>query len=223
MVPTPDFLRAAVEQRQGSVPAQVLLWRWSSQAAKWGTFPEDSSKHWLSKTQKKTFTWNVKIENSAVKPWCSGFWGLKCLPSSPAQIHPSRPSSRMWSHPAQPLLCPHCWSPRDTQISWTSCPITAFHNTTGSVSYRYQFFFFFLSFFFFYWSIVDLQSFRCIAKWFIHINMCLCMYIYIHMYICIPFQILFHCRLLQDIDYRSLCYTVGLCCLAILYIVLCIC
>ena len=148
MVPTPDFLRAAVEQRQGSVPAQVLLWRWSSQAAKWGTFPEDSSKYWLSKTQKKTFTWNVKIESSAVKPWCSGFWGLKCLPSSPAQIHPSRPSSRMWSHPAQPLLCPHCWSPRDTQISWTSCPITAFHNTTGSVSYRYQFFFFFLSFFF---------------------------------------------------------------------------
>ena len=25
------------------------------------------------------------------------------------------------------------------------------------------------------------------------------------------FQILFHCRLLQDIEYSSLCYTVGLC------------
>ena len=53
------------------------------------------------------------------------------------------------------------------------------------------------SFFFliFNWSIVDLQCFRCTAKWFI--------------YIYILFQILFHCRLLQDIEYSSLCYTVG--------------
>ena len=42
-------------------------------------------------------------------------------------------------------------------------------------------------------------------------------------YIYILFQILFHYRLLQDIEYRSLCYTVGPCCLCILYIVVCIC
>ena len=48
-------------------------------------------------------------------------------------------------------------------------------------------------------------------------------YIYIYIYIYILFQILFHCRLLQHIEYSSLCYTVGLCCLSILYTVVCIC
>ena len=39
-------------------------------------------------------------------------------------------------------------------------------------------------------------------------------------YICIfLFQILFHYSLLQDIEYGSLCYTVGPCCLSILYTV----
>jgi len=36
------------------------------------------------------------------------------------------------------------------------------------------------------------------------------------------FNILFHYRLLQDIEYRSLCYRVGLCWLPILYIVVCV-
>ena len=36
------------------------------------------------------------------------------------------------------------------------------------------------------------------------------------LYIYIFFQILFHYRLLQDIEYSSLCYTVGLCWLSIL-------
>ena len=70
---------------------------------------------------------------------------------------------------------------------------------------------------FFYWSIVDLQchvSFRCTAKWFIYI------YVYIYIYF---FQILFHYRLLQDIEYSFLCYTVDLCWLSILYIVVYIC
>ena len=39
----------------------------------------------------------------------------------------------------------------------------------------------------------------------------------------ILFHILFHYGLLQDIKYSSLCYTVGPCCLSILYIVVCIC
>ena len=42
-------------------------------------------------------------------------------------------------------------------------------------------------------------------------------YIYIYIYI------LFHCGLLQDIEYSSLCYTVGPCCLSALYIIVCIC
>ena len=64
----------------------------------------------------------------------------------------------------------------------------------------------------FYWSIVNLQcciSFKCIAKWFS------CTYIL--------FQILFHYRLLQDIEYSYLCCTVSSCCLPILYIVVCKC
>ena len=45
-------------------------------------------------------------------------------------------------------------------------------------------------------------------------------YIYIKLYI---FQILFHFNLLQVIEYSSLCYWLGLCCLSILYIVVYIC
>ena len=41
--------------------------------------------------------------------------------------------------------------------------------------------------------------------------------IYLNIYI------LFHYRLLQDIEYSSLSYTVGPCCLSILYIEMCIC
>ena len=43
--------------------------------------------------------------------------------------------------------------------------------------------------------------------------------IYIH----ILFHILFHYGLLQDIEYSSLCYTVGPCWLSLLNIVVCIC
>ena len=43
---------------------------------------------------------------------------------------------------------------------------------------------------------------------------------YVYVYIYILFQILFHYRLLQDIEYISLYYTVGLCWLSILYTVM---
>ena len=53
--------------------------------------------------------------------------------------------------------------------------------------------------------------------------MCVCVYIYIYeSYIYILFQILFHYRLLQDVEYSSLYYRVGPYCLSILYIVACI-
>ena len=47
-------------------------------------------------------------------------------------------------------------------------------------------------------------------------------YIYIYIYIYILVHILFHYGLSQDIEYSSLCYTVGPCCLSILYIKVCI-
>ena len=45
----------------------------------------------------------------------------------------------------------------------------------------------------------------------------------IQLYIHIFFHVLFHYRLLQDIEYSPLFYTVGPHCLSILYIVVCIC
>ena len=44
----------------------------------------------------------------------------------------------------------------------------------------------------------------------------LCIYTYIH----ILFHILFHSRLLQDVEYSWLCYTVGPCCSSILYLII---
>ena len=48
------------------------------------------------------------------------------------------------------------------------------------------------------------------------------LYIHTHIYIYI-FHIIFHYGLSQDIEYSSLCYAVGLCCLSILYIVVYVC
>ena len=51
------------------------------------------------------------------------------------------------------------------------------------------------------------------------------LYIYIHMYILSHydlFHILFHYDLSEDIEFSSLCYTIGPCCLFILYIIECI-
>ena len=49
-------------------------------------------------------------------------------------------------------------------------------------------------------------SFKCTAQWLLYIL----------------FQILFHYRLLQNIEFGSLCYTIGPCWLFILYIIMCI-
>ena len=64
------------------------------------------------------------------------------------------------------------------------------------------------------WSIADFQC--CISFW------CTVQRsIYTYRYIL--FHIIFHYGLSQDIDYSSLCYTVGPCCLSILQILVCIC
>ena len=84
--------------------------------------------------------------------------------------------------------------------------------STDEISFLSEFLKNFFSFF--NWSLVDIQccvSFRCTAKWFSY---------NIYMYI---FQILFPYRLLQNIDYSSLCSRVGPCWLSILYIVVCMC
>ena len=75
---------------------------------------------------------------------------------------------------------------------------------------------FFLNMHIFYWSIVDLQCFTCTARWFSYTTY-MDIYIYIITYMYIIFQIIFHYRLLQDIDSSSLCYMVNLCCLLHIY------
>ena len=65
----------------------------------------------------------------------------------------------------------------------------------------------------FYWSIVDLQYFRCAAKWLMNTD------VHTHIFICkyVLFQNTFYNRSLQDIEYSLLCYTVDPCWLSILY------
>ena len=53
-------------------------------------------------------------------------------------------------------------------------------------------------------------NFCCTAKWLSYT------------YIYILFYILFHHGLFQDIEYSSLCYTVGPCCFSILHLIVCI-
>ena len=63
---------------------------------------------------------------------------------------------------------------------------------------------------FFFWSIIDLQC--CVNSWYIAL-----WFIYTHTHIYILFQIFFPYRLLQNIKYSPLHYTLGLCWLCILY------
>ena len=46
--------------------------------------------------------------------------------------------------------------------------------------------------------------------------------IHIYIYIYFFFYIFFHYRLFQDIEYSSMCYTIGPCWLSVLYIIVCI-
>ena len=55
-------------------------------------------------------------------------------------------------------------------------------------------------------SIVDLQCFRCTAR-----------LIQLYIYTCIIFQIIFHYRILKDLNYSFLYYRVNLCCLLPIY------
>ena len=72
-------------------------------------------------------------------------------------------------------------------------------------------FFFFKNFNLFYWNTVDLQccvNFCYTAKWQLYI------YIYIYRFIYSLFHIIFSYSLPQDIEYSSLCYMTGPCCLS---------
>ena len=102
----------------------------------------------------------------------------------------------------------------NSSFSWQSLESISF-----SFHLRYplywivSFLFLFILIYFLSWSIVDLQccvNFCCITRWLS----------YTHIYIL--FHILFHYGLSQDIEYSSLCYTVGPCCLSIPYVIVCI-
>ena len=86
---------------------------------------------------------------------------------------------------------------------------------------------------FFNWSIIELPccvNFCCTADSYLYMNVyyiyihslfvCVCIYIYTHTFF---LYISFHDGLSQDIEYSSLCHTVGPCCLSILYVIVCIC
>ena len=102
---------------------------------------------------------------------------------------------------------------RKSTHKWAMIPVrnTAILGPGGHHRVRQSYFFLKILF---YWSIVDVQCcvhFCCTAKWFSYT------------YIYILFHIPFHYGLSQDIEYSSLCSTVGPCCLSILYIIVCIC
>lgn len=89
--------------------------------------------------------------------WCSGFWGLKCLPSLLMHKSTPWPSSKSGSHPAHPLVSPLLMS-RKHSDQLNLLPHHSFSkNTTGAVSYKHPVFLF-LSVL--PWSIVDLQCFK---------------------------------------------------------------
>ena len=94
-----------------------------------------------------------------------------------------------------PLLCSICLclAHASTILDYCSCASCFYEN--------------------FYWSRVDLQccDFCSTAEWLSHTN------------IYILFHFLFHDDLSQDIGYSCLCYTVGPCCLSILYVIVRIC
>ena len=58
-----------------------------------------------------------------------------------------------------------------------------------------------------------------ILEW-VAICVCVCVCVYRCTYMYISFQIHFPCRLLQEIVYSTVCYTVGFYCLSVLHILL---
>ena len=65
------------------------------------------------------------------------------------------------------------------------------------------------NFFKFYWSTVD-YTMLCYFLLYSKLT---------RLYVHILFHILFHCGLSQDTEYSSLCYTIGFCCLSIIYMI----
>ena len=68
----------------------------------------------------------------------------------------------------------------------------------------------------------------CWFLWFSFIYIYICihahtMYMYVYVYTHTLFQIILHYRLLKYIEYSSLCYTAGPCCISFLYKLICIC
>ena len=73
------------------------------------------------------------------------------------------------------------------------------------------------------YNLLYFQIFLLKYSWF---TMLCCFQVYskvIKLYLYIFFQTFFPYKLLQNVEYSSLCYTIGPCWLSILYIVVCLC
>ena len=97
------------------------------------------------------------------------------------------------------------WGPRETQnlhmhrvmCNWSSCSLcNIFHNCNAHI----------------FLNIFILLKYSWLAVVQVHSKV-----IQLYMYTYIIFQIILHYRLLQDIDYISLCFTVNFCCLLHIY------
>ena len=137
-----------------------------------------------------------------IKQWSAPYWVTIHKSHWPAVLNPMAPNPN-------PLEC--VW------VCVCACVCTCVHMCTCVCSS-----FFDMYLFIFYWNIVDLQccvNFSCTAKWFSYTHTHTHTHTHIYTFF---FYILFHYGLSQGSEYSSLCFTVGPCCVSILYIIVCI-
>ena len=131
---------------------------------------------------------------------------MLCTAGAEASLGDRLPMNKPLSvPPSLPASCLPLWSFLFFKLCFFS-PVPYFHSFWFGDVFE-LFWLIFISFSF--WSIVNLQCSRYTAKWFSYICVCMCVCVcvcvYIYIYISDSFPLY---RLLQDIEYSSLCYTI---------------